>query len=80
MANVSVERNQNESASSLIRRFTKRTQDSGILNRVRGLKEAERTLSHYKKKKAALEVMKRREAREKLAKLGKLVNDKKKKR
>jgi hypothetical protein len=80
MANVSVDRNQNESASSVIRRFTKRVQDAGILNRVRGLKEAKRTLSYYKQKKAALELIKRREAREKLAKLGKLVNEKKRKR
>lgn len=72
MINVSVERNQNESASSVIRRFTKRVQDSGILPRVRSLKEASRTLSYYKKKKAALEVIKRRGNMEKLAKLGKL--------
>ncbi len=72
MNNVSVERNPNESTSSVLRRFTKRVQDSGILNRVRGLKEMSRTLSHYKKKKATLEVIRRREEREKLAKLGKL--------
>jgi ribosomal protein S21 len=72
MINASVERNQNESASSVIRRFTKRVQDSGILPRVRSLKEASRTLSYYKKKKATLEVIKRRSDMEKLAKLGKL--------
>ena len=72
MINVSVDRNQNESASSLIRRFTKRVQDSGILPRVRSLKEAERTLSSFKKKKAALESIKRRGDMEKLSKLGKL--------
>lgn len=72
MNNVSVDRNPNESASSLIRRFTKRVQDSGILPRVRSLKEAQRTLSYYKKKKGALEVIRRRSEMEKLAKLGKL--------
>ncbi len=77
MINVSVDRNQNESAPSVIRRFTKRVQDSGVLLRVRGLKEATRTLSHFKKKRAALEVISRRENREKLAKLGKLNRDKK---
>lgn len=76
-ANVKVERNPNESTSSVIRRFTKRVQDAGFLGRVRGLKEATRTLSHYKKKKAALEVLRRRSEREKLAKLGKLVLNKK---
>ncbi len=78
MINVSVERNQNESASAVIRRFTKRVQDSGILPRVRSLKNAERTLSHYKKKKATLEVLKRRADTMKLIKLGKFVKGSKK--
>jgi len=77
MNNVAVERNQNESASSLIRRFTKRVQDSGILPRVRSLRDAKRKLSHYKTKKATLEVIRRREEMEKLAKLGKLNRGKK---
>lgn len=72
MINASVDRNQNESASSLIRRFTKRVQDAGILPRVRGLRDAKRKLSHYKTKKATLEVIRRREEMEKLSKLGKL--------
>ncbi len=72
MKNVAVDKNPNESASSLIRRFTKRVQDSGILPRVRSLKEAQRTLSHYKTKKATLEVIRRRADMEKKAKLGKL--------
>ncbi len=73
MINVSVERNPNESASAVIRRFTKRVQDSGILPRVRSLKEAERKLSYYKRKKATLEVLKRRAENMRLMKLGKLV-------
>lgn len=78
MINVSVERNQNESASSVIRRFTKRVQDSGVLPRVRSLKEAERSLSHYKRKKATLEVIRRRAENTRLMKLGKLTRGKKK--
>lgn len=78
MINVSVERNQNESAAAVIRRFTKRVQDSGILPRVRSLKNAERTLSAYKKKKATLEVLRRRAENMKLMKLGKLVRGGKK--
>lgn len=72
MINASVERNPNESASSVIRRFTKRVQEAGILPRVRSLKEAQRTLSYYKRKKATLEVIRRRGEMERLAKLGKL--------
>lgn len=79
MINVSVEKNQNESASSLIRRFTKRVQDSGVLPRVRSLKNAERTLSHYKRKKATLEVLRRKAETMKLMKLGKLTKTAKKK-
>jgi ribosomal protein S21 len=78
MINVSVEKNPNESASSLLRRFTKRTQESGILPRVRSLRDAKRVLSHYKTKMNTLEMIKRREDMEKLAKLGKLVRNTKK--
>ena len=72
MHNVIIEKNQNESASSTLRRFTKKVQESGVLNRVRSIKYTNRTLSYYKKKKAALEKIKRRDERERLLKLGKL--------
>lgn len=78
MNNVSVERNANESASSVLRRFTKRVQDSGILPRVRSLRDAKRVLSHYKKKKATLEVIRRRTETMRLMKLGKLTKSAKK--
>ncbi len=73
MINVNIEKNATESASSVLRRFTKKVQESGVLNRVRGIKYASRNLSFYKKKKAALEKMKRGAERERLLKLGKLV-------
>lgn len=72
MNNVNVEKNANESASSLLRRFTKRTQENGVLNRVRKLRYNQRVLSHYKTKVATLEKLEKAAEREVLSKLGKL--------
>lgn len=72
MINVNIEKNATESASSVLRRFTKKVQESGVLNRVRSIKYTERNLSFYKKKKKALEKIKRRDERETMIKLGKL--------
>ncbi len=77
MTNVSVEKHQNESGSSVLRRFTKRTQESGVLNKVRSIRYSGRTLSPYKVKKSTLERIRRRTEIEKLAKLGKLPAKKK---
>ncbi|MEI8062206.1 MAG: hypothetical protein WCG97_02815 [bacterium] len=70
--NVAIEKNQAESPASVLRRFSKRMNDSGVLPRVRGIRYAERTLSHYKTKMARLERLRRKGEYEKLAKLGKL--------
>lgn len=70
--NISIERNQSESPASVLRRFSKRVQDSGVLPRVRSIRYAERTLSSYKTKMARLERLRRKGEYEKLAKLGKL--------
>lgn len=72
MINVTIDRNATESGTSVLRRFTKKVQESGVLNRVRGIKYTERTLSHYKKKKGALEKIRRQTERSTLLKLGKL--------
>jgi ribosomal protein S21 len=72
MINVNIEKNATESASSVLRRFTKKVQESGVLNRVRSIKYTERNLSFYKKKKAALEKIRRQKEREEMIKLGKL--------
>lgn len=73
MINVEVERTNNESATTLLRRFTKRVQGSGILNKVRHMRYAKRTESPYVRKKRTLKSLARREERERLLKLGKLV-------
>ncbi len=70
--NILVERNQAESPASVLRRFSKRMNDSGVLPRVRGNRYAERKLSPYKVKMGRLERLRRKAEYEKLAKLGKL--------
>jgi len=79
--NVEVKKNPNESTASLIRRFTKRVQGSGVLPRVRGVAYRERPLSRLKRKmktlksidrRKELKSIDRRKEIEKLKKLGKL--------
>lgn len=71
MLNVAVEKNQNENNTSVIRRFTKRVQDSGVLRRVRGIRYQARSKSDYVKKKNTLKVLAKREKMEEMIKLGK---------
>ncbi|MBI5816907.1 MAG: 30S ribosomal protein S21 [Candidatus Yonathbacteria bacterium] len=70
--NVEVKKNPNESTTSLIRRFTKRVQGSGVLPRVRSVAYRERPLSRLKRKMKTLKSIGRRKEIEKLKKLGKL--------
>lgn len=69
---IEVQRDQNESNSSLLRRFSKKVQGSGIIRRVKSLKATERVQSHFKKKQSALKRLARRTEYEKLKKLGKI--------
>jgi len=70
--NVEVKKTGTENALGLIRRFQKRVQESGILPRVRSLRYNERTQSKLKRKRGTLKVIKRRKEYEKLRKMGKL--------
>lgn len=72
MINVAVEKNPNESAASLIRRFTKRVQGSSILVKVRGERYASRPQSKFRRKASALRRIARRTETERLKKLGKI--------
>ena len=72
MINVSVDKNANENNLSVLRRFTKRVQGSGVLNRVRGIRYHSRNLSEYSRKKMTLKVLVTRAENERLMKLGKL--------
>ena len=75
MINVEVERNSSESATNVIKRFTKRVQGAGVLNRVRKLRYAKRAISPYVKKKRTLKVIARRNERNLGIKMGKIVEN-----
>ncbi|OHA21374.1 MAG: hypothetical protein A2849_00045 [Candidatus Taylorbacteria bacterium RIFCSPHIGHO2_01_FULL_51_15] len=75
--NVEVQKTGNESSLSLLRRFSKRVQGSGVLNKVRSLRYKTRNQSTLKRKMSTLKFIERRAERERLAKLGKLPVEKK---
>ncbi len=77
--NVEVKKNNNENAISLIRRFTKRVQGSGVIPRVRSIRWAVRKPSDFKKRKNKLVVLAKTAEYELLKKLGKLPEDPRKK-
>lgn len=72
MINVEISKNNNESGTSILRRFTRKIQGSGILNRVRSLRYSERKLSHFKIKRKALNSIARKTEVTRLIKLGKM--------
>jgi ribosomal protein S21 len=70
--NVEVEKNNNESSANVIRRFTKRVQGAGIVPKVRGGRYFSRSKSRNVQRTAKLKKLEKREAYEKLVKLGKV--------
>lgn len=77
-AYVEVKRGSNEQTASVLRRFTKKVQESGIIPKKRSQRYASRTLSALKVKKAKLLKIDRTKTYNKLKKLGKLTPSKKK--
>jgi len=75
MINIEVERGANESSVSLLRRFTKRVQNAGVLPRVRSIRYSSRAISDTVKRKKTLKILKRREELSHLIKLGKIVDN-----
>lgn len=71
--NAQVEKNEGESAVNLIRRFSKRVQGAGLIQRVRGNRYYTRVKSREVRKKQTLKVLKRREEVAELIKLGKML-------
>ncbi|MFA6338744.1 MAG: hypothetical protein WCW87_01655 [Candidatus Paceibacterota bacterium] len=71
--NVTVKKNPNENNTSILRRFTKRVQESGVLKKVRSVRYSKRKESSYVKKKKKLKGLKHREEITQLIKLGKMV-------
>ncbi len=68
---VEVKKNANESNMSVIRRFSRKMTETGIIRKVKSKRYNERPLSKLKVKQATLKRLTRRKANEKLAKLGK---------
>ena len=67
---IEVRKNPNETATSLIRRFSKRVQTAGVLRAARARRYQERTKSEYVKKKFALARLDRMHQYELQKKLG----------
>lgn len=76
-ANVEVKKNANENVLSLVRRFQKRVQESGVLPRVRSLRYSDRELSDLKVKRAKLKKLASKQKYELAKRMGKLVEKKK---
>lgn len=72
--NAQVERTGSESPASLIRRFSKKIQGSGIVQEVRNRRYHARNTSKLTDKKRALKLLQRRARYEMLFKLGKIVD------
>lgn len=72
MINIEIAKNANENNASILRRFTKKVQGSGILNRVRSIRYASRKLSPYKTKIQRLSSISRKANIEHLIKMGKI--------
>jgi len=70
---IEVSKNQNENNASVLRRFTRKIQESGIIYKVKNNRYNEREESKVKVKAATLKRINKRKANEKLRKLGKLV-------
>lgn len=70
--NVQVEKNNNESSANVIRRFTKRVQNAGIVRKVRGQRYHARIKSRNVQKEARLKKLTRKDEYELAHKLGKI--------
>lgn len=70
---IEVKKNPNENNSSILRRFSRRILESGIVRKVKGARYNVRKESKLKIKNSALKRMARRVEIEHLKKLGKMV-------
>ncbi len=69
---VEVKKNPNENSSSVLRRFSRRMQESGIIQNVKSSRYNKRKDSKLKVKKSTLKYLAKRKVKEKLRKLGKI--------
>ena len=72
--NLEIEKNSNESNASMLRRFTKKVQGSGVLPRVRSIRYSKRKLSPYKVKVQRLSSISKKKEIEELIRMGKMAD------
>lgn len=72
MINVEIKKTGHENPMSLIRRFSRKMQESGIIQKVKGQRYNDRGLSKLAQKNMALRRLARRKEVERLKKLGKM--------
>lgn len=70
---IEVRKNPNENNASILRRFSRRVQESGMIHKIKNSRYNERKESKLKVKKSALKRMQKRKEIEVLKKLGKIV-------
>ncbi len=74
---VQVKKNANESNMNLIRRFSRKVQETGMIQKVKGKRYNERPLSKLKVKEGKLKHIAKKKIQEKLFKMGKSTKIKK---
>jgi ribosomal protein S21 len=72
MINVEVQANNNENSMSVIRRFSRRVNESGILKKKRSIRYRNKPASKTQQRKQTLRSIDRKKEVEKLIKLGKI--------
>jgi len=73
MINIEVTKGPSENNLSVLRRFQKRVQGAGVLNRVRNRRYSERIKSENVRKAKTLAYLKKKEVTAELIKLGKII-------
>lgn len=69
---IEVKKNMNENNASILRRFSRKVQESGIIRKVKASRYNERKLSDLKVKRSAIRRIGKRQEIEHLKKLGKI--------
>jgi ribosomal protein S21 len=69
---IEIKKNPNENNAGVLRRFSRKVQESNIIQKVKNHRYNERKESKLKVKKATLKRLEKRVAMEKLRKLGKI--------
>lgn len=69
---IEIKKNPNENNASVLRRFSRKIQESNIIQKVKGSRYNERKESKLKIKKSTLKRLEKRKENEKLRKLGKI--------